>query len=157
MVPQLRKFPFYPFLLDVNFDSVHLQDDDLIRERRIEFAFFRQLPSNYKPTDLIFVDELLECAQPDAPKYPITGKIIHRFSLLYELTLSSTGVTKVNVKLTADLRNVPKDAFEHKIASNGTPYVVIWYKLVISTKTASMVFSMEVKGKQYSSVEAKYD
>jgi hypothetical protein len=55
------------------------------------------------------------------------------------------------------LRDVPKDAFEHKVASNGIPYVVIWYKLVISTKTASMVFSMEVKGKEYSSVEAKYD
>jgi hypothetical protein len=51
------------------------QDDDLVRERRIEFAFYRSLPKDYKPTDLIFVDELLECAQIDAPKYPATGKI----------------------------------------------------------------------------------
>ena len=55
------------------------------------------------------------------------------------------------------MRKVPKDAFEHKVSPAGTPYVVIWYKLVINTKTASMVFSMEVKGKEYSSVEAKYD
>ena len=55
------------------------------------------------------------------------------------------------------MRKVPRDAFEHKISSDGTPYVVIWYKLVINTRTASMVFSMEVKGKEYSSVEAKYD
>jgi hypothetical protein len=67
------------------------------------------------------------------------------------------GVTKVNVKLTADLRNVPKDAFEHKISPTGAAYFVIWYKLVINTKTAAMVFSMEVKGKEYSSVEAKYE
>lgn len=137
--------------------TFRLQDDDLVRERRVEFAFFRQLPKDYKPTDLIFVDELLECAQIDAPKYPITGKLFTPLPLSYELALSSIGVTKANVKLTADLRKVPKDAFEHKVASNGTPYVVIWYKLVISTKTASMVFSMEVKGKEYSSVEAKYD
>lgn len=73
------------------------------------------------------------------------------------LISNALGVVKVNAKLRADLRDVPKSAFEHKIASDGTPYVVIWYKLVISTKTASMVFSMEVKGKQYSSIEAKYD
>jgi hypothetical protein len=73
------------------------------------------------------------------------------------LTLEFTGVTKVNVKLRSDLRKVPKEAFEHKVTSGGTAYVVIWYKLVISTKTASMVFSIEVKGKEYSSVEAKYD
>jgi hypothetical protein len=53
-----------------------LQDDDLVRERRVEFAFYRQLATDYKPTDLIFVDELLECAQIDAPKYPIAGEII---------------------------------------------------------------------------------
>lgn len=114
-------------------------DDDLVRERRVEFAFYRSLPVDYQPTDLIFIDELLECAQIDAPKYPIAG------------------TTKVNVKLTADLRNVPKDAFQHKVSAAGTPYVVIWYKLVINTQTASMRFSIEVKGKEYSSVEAKYD
>jgi hypothetical protein len=77
--------------------------------------------------------------------------------MLYKLTLDSTGVTKVNVKLRADLRNVPKDAFEHKVSLDGTPYVVIWYKLVVNTKTAALIFSIEVKGKEYSSVEAKYD
>ena len=68
-----------------------------------------------------------------------------------------SGVTKLNVKLTADLRNVPKDAFEMKTTKVGVPYFVLWYKLVISTKTASMIFSLEVKGKEYSSVEAKYE
>jgi hypothetical protein len=61
------------------------------------------------------------------------------------------------VTLTSDLRNVPKDAFQRKVSPAGTPYVVIWYKLVINTQTASMKFSIEVKGKEYSSVEAKYD
>ena len=61
------------------------------------------------------------------------------------------------MKLTADLRDVSKDAFQQKVSPDGTPYVVIWYKLVINTQTASMRFSMEVKGKEYSSVEAKYD
>jgi hypothetical protein len=67
------------------------------------------------------------------------------------------GVTKTNVTLTADLSSVPKDAFEHKVSLDGVPYVVIWYKLVINTKTARMIFSIEVKGKEYNSVEAKYD
>lgn len=66
-------------------------------------------------------------------------------------------MTKTNVTLRADLRNAPKDAFEHKVSLDGTPYVVIWYKLVIDTKTASFMFSNEVKGKQYGSLEAKYE
>ncbi|EHL02286.1 putative Heat shock 70 kDa protein 12A [Glarea lozoyensis 74030] len=86
-------------------------DDDLVREKRIEFAFYRSLPKDYQPEDLIFDDQLLECAQIDAPKYP------------------TAGVTKVNVKLRSDLRKVPKEAFEHKVTSGGTAYVVIWYKL----------------------------
>lgn len=54
----------------------------------------------------------------------------------------------MNVTLTADLRNIPKTAFENKVSPAGTPYVVIWYKLVINTQTANMKFSMEVKGKE---------
>ena len=73
------------------------------------------------------------------------------------LTANFVGVTKANATLTADLRNVPRDAFEHKVSLDGVPYVVIWYKLVINTKTARMIFSIEVKGKEYSSIEAKYD
>jgi len=75
----------------------------------------------------------------------------------HKLTFNFIGVTKINVKLTADLRNVPRDAFEHKVSLDGVPYVVIWYKLVINTKAANLRFSMEVKGKEYSSVEAKYE
>jgi hypothetical protein len=52
---------------------------------------------------------------------------------------------------------MPKEAFERKVSPEGIPYLKIWYKLVISTKTASMKFSMEVKGKECGSVEAKYD
>lgn len=62
------------FTLAESFKLIFFQDEDLVRERRIEFAFYRSLAKDYKPSDLIFVDELLECAQIDAPKYPITGK-----------------------------------------------------------------------------------
>jgi hypothetical protein len=51
------------------------QDDDLVRDQRVEFSFYRQLPTDYKPSDLIFTDELLECAQIEAVKYPMEGEV----------------------------------------------------------------------------------
>jgi hypothetical protein len=47
-----------------------------VRDKKIEYSFYRQLPRDYKPSDLIFVDELIECSQTDAPKYPIEGEIV---------------------------------------------------------------------------------
>ena len=50
------------------------QDDDLVRDQRVEFHCYRQLSIDYKPHDLIFVDDLLECAQIEPVKYPLEGE-----------------------------------------------------------------------------------
>jgi hypothetical protein len=42
----------------------------------------------------------------------------------YKLTVDFKGVTENTVTLTADLRNAPKDAFEHNFSLGGVPYVV---------------------------------
>jgi hypothetical protein len=64
------------------------------------------------------------------------------------------GVTKKFATLKADLRNVSRDTFVHKVSLDGSPYVEIWYKLVINIQTVRMIFSIEVKGKELGSVEA---
>jgi hypothetical protein len=115
------------------------QGDDLERDKRVEFKFYRKLPQEFGPSDLIFEDELLECSEVEALKYPEDGKI------------------KVNCRLRSDLTNVPRSEFENKISIDGIAYATIWYKLVITTKTAKMKFSMEIKGKELGNVDAVYE
>lgn len=113
--------------------------EDLQRDQKIVFSFYRSLPQDYSPSALIFTDNLLECSLDQAPKYPRTGS------------------TMMNCKLTADLTGVGKHHFESKVGLDGTPYVDVSYELVVSTKTAIMKFSLEVDGEEMGSVEASYD
>lgn len=115
------------------------QGEDLQRDQRVEFSFYRKLPRDFGPNDLIFVDELLECTEIEAVKYP------------------ADGVTKINCRMEADLRGVPRSEFEDRVSVDGIPYVTISYKLVITTKTAKMKFSMEIKGKELGKVDAVYE
>lgn len=50
------------------------QGEDLRREDRISFPFFRQLDQDYTDSELIFKDELLQSEAVSAPKYPGSGK-----------------------------------------------------------------------------------
>ncbi|KAL8693889.1 MAG: hypothetical protein Q9218_001354 [Villophora microphyllina] len=113
--------------------------EDMQRDQKIVFSFYRSLPEDHPPSSLVFTDNLLECALDQAPKYP------------------KSGVTTANCRLTADLTAVSKHHFQSKVAFDGTPYVDISYDLVVSMKTAIMKFSLEVDGEEMGSVEASYD
>lgn len=36
--------------------------DDILRDQKIKFSFFRSIDEDYSPRDLIFKDTLFECA-----------------------------------------------------------------------------------------------
>ncbi|KAH0566440.1 hypothetical protein GP486_000152 [Trichoglossum hirsutum] len=114
-----------------------IRGDDILRDKRIEFPFYRRLAVDYKPEDLIFVDELLESDVREPFKYP------------------SDGVTILNCKLTADLRKVPRTEFREKVSVDGTPYISINYKLFVVTG-ASLIFGMTVNGKDIGSVNVDF-
>lgn len=38
--------------------------DDITRGQKIRFPFYRTLDEDYSPSDLIFEDDLYECADP---------------------------------------------------------------------------------------------
>lgn len=114
--------------------------EDMQRDQKIVFSFYRSLPASYTPSMLIFTNNLLESPLDQAPPDPRTGS------------------TTTNCKLTADLTGVSKQHFEPKVGLvDGTPYVDISYDLVVSMKTAIMKFSLEVEGVEMGSVEASYD
>ena len=112
--------------------------EDMIREQRIVFEFFRSLPLDFATSRLIFYDELIECSQDKAPDYP------------------RAGVTVPNCTLKADLTGVDRKLFRQKTGINGEEYFEVHYKLVVETKTALMRFFLEFNGKEIGSIEAKY-
>lgn len=113
--------------------------EDMHRDQKILFPFYRSFPSDYSPSNLIFQDNLLECSLDQAVKYPMEG------------------ITPVNCKLTADLTGVSESHFQHKVGPNGVPYFDIHYDLVITMKTAIMKFSLEIEGEEMGCVQASYD
>ena len=113
--------------------------EDMLRDQKMVFSFYRSLPEDHAPSRLIFTDDLLECSLDQAIKYP------------------KRGITSTNCKLTADLSAVNRNHFHSKVAIDGTPYVDVDYDLVVSTKTAMMKFSLEVDGEEMGSVEANYE
>ncbi|KAL8887793.1 MAG: hypothetical protein Q9215_004678 [Flavoplaca cf. flavocitrina] len=113
--------------------------EDMLRDQKMVFSFYRSLPEDHAPSRLIFTDDLLECSLDQAIKYP------------------KKGITSTNCKLTADLSAVNRNHFHSKVAIDGTPYVDVDYDLVVSTKTAMMKFSLEVDGEEMGSIEANYE
>jgi hypothetical protein len=61
------------------------------------------------------------------------------------------------VTIAIDLRNLPRHEFENRVSSWGTSYCAISYNLVVTTKGASLIFSVEIKGKEWGMVEVNYD
>jgi hypothetical protein len=113
--------------------------EDLQREQNIRFPFFRRLPRNYSDTDLIFEDTLWTDESVRPNKYP------------------RDNVVKPNCSLTADLRSIDQSLLHNKTGADGKPYVDVYYDLVVSLKSALMKFSLEIKGKEFGSVAAKYE
>jgi hypothetical protein len=44
--------------------------EDLQRDKRVEFTFYRSLDLDYSPNDLIFQDDLIQSDEIEQPKYP---------------------------------------------------------------------------------------
>ncbi|KAG8165646.1 hypothetical protein KVR01_004198 [Diaporthe batatas] len=113
--------------------------DDIGRDQKIEFPFFRDIDGDYSSADLIFVDELYQCDTQDAPLHPSKGPKLD-----------------VNCRLTSDLRGVPSHHFQINHDLNWKPYYRVNYKLIVSLESALMTFSLEIGGKQMGKVEAKF-
>ncbi|KAK3291635.1 uncharacterized protein B0H64DRAFT_427150 [Chaetomium fimeti] len=79
--------------------------DDVLRDQKIKFSFYRSISENYTPDDLIFQDTLFECADPVAPTHHCKGDKISS-----------------NCLLTADLRSVPSSQFVSKADKKGQGY-----------------------------------
>jgi hypothetical protein len=113
--------------------------EDLQREQKIRFPFFRRLAQGYPESHLIFEDTLYcdESVRPN--RWP------------------KEGVVKPNCTLSADLRTIDKSLLQPKTGADGKAYVDVNYDLVVSLKSALMKFSLEIKGKEFGSVNAKYE
>lgn len=112
--------------------------EDLQRDKRVEFTFYRSLDMDYTPDELIFIDDLIQSDEIEQPKYP------------------KAGITKTNVSLKADFSQVPRSEFKEKMSPDGVPYISIGYKLVIETKAANMEFSAEINGQKLGTVTPTY-
>ena len=112
--------------------------EDLQREHKICFPFFRRLRHDFESSDLIFNGELYSDESTRANEYPREGVVIH------------------NCTLSSDLRSIDRSTFVKMVGADGKSYIDVKYNLVVSVKSALMRFSLEIKDKEYGSVAAKY-
>ncbi|KEF53944.1 uncharacterized protein A1O9_09739 [Exophiala aquamarina CBS 119918] len=113
--------------------------EDLQREQKIRFSFFRRLEPNFTASDLLFTDTLYSDESVRPNKYP------------------KEGVVKKNCSLTADLSSIDRSTLKTKVCADGSTKVDVHYDLCISLKSALMKFSLEIRGKEFGSVAAKYE
>lgn len=64
---------------------------------------------------------------------------------------------KPNCQLTANLASIDKKHIISKVGADGITYNDVYFDLVVSVKSALMKFSLEIKGKEFGSVNAKYE
>jgi hypothetical protein len=111
--------------------------EELKRENKITFPFYRTLDHDYESEDLIFRDDLMHSEQKTAPTHP------------------SASATKTNCTLTADLRNVDRTKFKKRTGVDGKQWVDVHYSLIVRTG-ATLRFSMEFLGEEIGGMEASY-
>ncbi|ESZ93131.1 hypothetical protein SBOR_6503 [Sclerotinia borealis F-4128] len=109
--------------------------EDLKRDQKIRFPFYRALEGSVTDRNLIFTETLLQCESADAPIYP--GPTI-----------------TPNCTLEADLRSVDRATFRARTSLLGTPCWDVHFDLVVTVASAVMKFSLEVNGEEMGSVEA---
>lgn len=113
--------------------------EDIRREQKICFPFYRRLRPDFKDSDLIFTDTLYSDDSARANKHPKEGVVIP------------------HCVLSADLKQIDRSHLKQKTGANGKSYVDVNYDLVISLKSALMRFSLEIKGKEFGSVAVNWD
>lgn len=112
--------------------------EDLQRDQRIVFQFYRRLEENFPEGHLVFESKLIMDDSPRASRYP------------------KEGVTKTNCVLKSDLRSMDRSLLREVVGVDGKNYVDVNYSLVVTLSSAIMKFSLEVKGKEMGSVTAEY-
>ncbi|KAF7864103.1 hypothetical protein EAF04_007068 [Stromatinia cepivora] len=110
--------------------------DTLGRSQKIRFPFYRTL-QDLSDKSLHFHESLKQCELIEAPDRP-------------------DSTVEVNCQLEVDLRTVDRKTFKAKTGMYGDRCWDIHYDLVVTSMPAIMKFSLEHKGKELGSVEAKY-
>lgn len=113
--------------------------EDLSREQKIRFPFFRRLAENFPEDHLILEDTLYSDESVRVNKWP------------------NENVVQTNCTLSADLRTIDRSLLKKATSGDGRPYLDLNYDLVVSLKSALMKFSLEIKGKEFGSIVAKYE
>jgi hypothetical protein len=113
--------------------------EDLQREQKIRFPFFRRLAEDFPENHLIFEDTLYSDESVRPNRWP------------------KENVVLPNCTLSADLRTIDKSLLKKTTGGDGKTYVDVNYDLVVSLKSALMKFSLEIKGKEFGSIAAKYE
>ena len=113
--------------------------EDLKRDQKIKFPFYRILDEGYDDDDLMFDTELIESETKIPPTHP------------------SPGIdTKRNCLCTSDLRSIDRSLLQKKTGTDGKTYYNVHYDIVVSTEAANMKFSLEIDGVEMGAVSAKY-
>lgn len=113
--------------------------EDLKRDQIIKFPFFRILNGQYNSSDLIYYEDLFFAETNVAPDYP--GPTV-----------------KTACRLRSDLSSLNKQdlGLRARTGVDGKPYYDLNFCLVLSTAEANLMFSLEINGKVFSTVEATY-
>ncbi|RYP32291.1 hypothetical protein DL768_011143 [Monosporascus sp. mg162] len=115
------------------------KDTELKRNDAICFPFFRDIPFDYRPDNLVFEDELEESDEDIPPMFP----------------WEKQGVRK-KVVLKSDLRGLSVDDLEEREGPDGSKYYSVHYNLVVSIESAGMEFYVECKDKMFSVTDVDY-
>lgn len=135
--------------------------EDLVRARKIDFAFYRTFEPNPGPELLQVTETLFECSTDDAPLHPGRGKSNHRSERINQVTdYRTSGITK-NCVLTTDLSTIPKTLFKKKSRYNQRDgskldWWELHYKLLVHIQSGPMIFSLQCGGKEYGQATAEY-
>ncbi|KAH0612446.1 uncharacterized protein H6S33_010498 [Morchella sextelata] len=112
--------------------------DQVSENAPISITYYREVPLN---ASLIFHDYLYEYTGTSAPEYS---------NQPHNRTLRKL------CEVTSDLSNVSKSCFELRENIYGDPYYVVTFNLVITIKSATIVFHLERDGVKYGTAKATY-
>ncbi|RPB17468.1 actin-like ATPase domain-containing protein [Morchella conica CCBAS932] len=112
--------------------------DQVSENAPISITYYRNVGLS---DSLIFYDDLYEYAGTSAPEYS---------------NRPHNGTLRTLCKVTSDLSNVSKSRFRLSRGINGQPFYEVFFNLVITIKSAAIVFHLELDGVKYGTAKATY-
>ncbi|KAL9090220.1 MAG: hypothetical protein Q9159_002120 [Coniocarpon cinnabarinum] len=112
---------------------------ELERDKKVSFPFYRELPRGFGKDDLIFHDRLITSESFNAPVYP------------------TPGLTEKHCTVKSDLRALTKRQLASRKGRDGNMYYVVNYSLTLTAISAGFEFALEIKGRKLGSVETKWE